>query len=244
MRGDSTPACQILERHFMMFEKLFLLFSLLCVSQIAAQADTIADVYNTLGPGNVYLCCSAYGGDDLGYQFSPSVTGELAQFDVAISQYGGTTATDVPLSLFTDNNNYPAEILESYILTPTMRFTMCCSLETVLSTTHPLLIAGQAYWLIATLGSRPSPAPPKNLWNENSIGARGASYGNGNVFIGGPLGAFRVQSFVVPEPEAQKLIFAGLLCLGVLTRRSLSSVMRNVAPKNRLWRSGATSTKL
>ena len=193
------------------------MFSLLCVTQIAAQAD-IVDVYDTLGPGDLYLCCNAAGNNVRGYQFSPSVTGELAQFSVAISQYGGT-ASNVPLSLYADSNNYPAEILESYILTPIVHFTTCCSLETVLSTKHPLLIAGQSYWLIATIGSQPSPVPPENVWNENSIGATGATYFDGNVFIGGPQGAFRVESFAVPEPGAQKLIFAGLLCLGVLSAR-------------------------
>jgi hypothetical protein len=209
----------------MTFKKLFVLFSLLCVSQIAAEADTIADVYDTLGPGNMYICCTGYGNNVLGYQFSPSVTGELAQFDVAISQFGGAIATDVPLSLYADNNNYPAELLESYIFTPTIQFTTCCSLETVLSTTHPLLTAGQAYWLIATIGSRLFPAPPENLWNENSIGALGVSYSDGNVFVGGPLGAFRVESFVVPEPEARKLFFVGLLCLGFLARGPRARVL-------------------
>jgi hypothetical protein len=203
----------------MTFEKLFVLFSLLCVSQIAAQADMIVDVYDTFGPDNMYLCCNLAGGDVRGYQFSPSVTGELAQFSVAISQFGGVTPINVPLSLYADNNNYPAEILESYILTPTMRAATCCSLETVPSTTHPMLTAGQEYWLIATIGSQPPPATPENLWNINSIDARGRSYFDGNVAAGGPLGAFRVESFVVPEPEARELILAGLLCLGVLGAR-------------------------
>ena len=90
----------------------------------------------------------------------------------------------------------------------------------VQSSLHPLLTAGNTYWLIAT----PADTSTAVYWNENSIPSYGTTYqdqnGSVNYATNSLLPAFRVLgASAVPEPSSLLLGLAGLVSGGALLCR-------------------------
>jgi hypothetical protein len=139
---------------------------LLTLGSLSARADLV--VFDSFGPAHAYNCCTGATvglGITEGDQFSPSATGELSNFDVALSEGSCCLTHIVDLSLFDDTGGSPGTLIESYTAMVTATFGTCCSVLTIPSVNHPLLIAGAEYWLIASSANNLLIA-----WNSNSIG--------------------------------------------------------------------------
>jgi hypothetical protein len=195
---------------FMSLQIVLTVLGLSTIGPVSTWANMV--VFDTFGPGNAYVCCAGVG-DIVGNQFSPSATGNLVQFDVAIGHSSGSN--QVQLSLYADTSNHPGALIESYTITAATQFGTCCSIEVVPSVIRPLLIADNAYWLIAS-----SAINSGNVWNDNSIGAVGNVYFNGMVFLDNGNSAFGVyESTTVPESGSAVLIAVGLVCFAMVTLR-------------------------
>jgi hypothetical protein len=158
-----------------------------------------------------------------GDAFTPSETANVTSVSAAIGLVTG--ANFIELRLFTDAGGKPGTLLESYDFTGAMgNFGNANPPLTAASTVHPLLTAGQQYWLIAF--------PSQNTWaawnfnNTGDTGPHALTSDNGTTYQVGTntRGAFEVDgAFAIPEPTSLALAgigFCGLL--GYRWRRSRS----------------------
>jgi hypothetical protein len=197
------------------FGRVFEGLGLLTLCALSARADLV--VFDSFGPDNAYNCCTGATvglGITEGDQFSPSATGELSKFDIALSEGSCCFTHIVDLSLFADNGGSPGTLIESYTALVTTRFGTCCSVLTINSSNHPLLIAGAEYWLIASSANNLLMA-----WNSNSIGAMTLHYDSSTPtgIYRGDTDAFRVDE-AVPEPASGVLLMTVVLGICIASR--------------------------
>jgi hypothetical protein len=105
------------------------------------------------------------------------------------------------------SGNFPGTVLES-ISVPLPPPSANPTIVTATSQTNPTLIAGNTYWIIASMLFQPSMA----TWGINNTGALGGNatrtnFMNGKWFDQGPTGvpSLRINSFV-PEPGTLLLV--------------------------------------
>ncbi len=200
-------------------KKLLLVFAALLLPSLAT-ADTV--LYNNLGPGNSYDCCIGYTigvGFTQGDQFTASATANLSSIDIALGYAFGPTNGDI-VSLYTDAGGMPGTLLEQWTATNLPSFGSTSNSPTLLmSTNHPLLVAGDQYWLIAS----PIDQNSNNPWNFNDTGAVGNHYFNGSVTLAtqGAFAVFGTTGGSVPEPASMFLLGTGLIGGAASLRRRL-----------------------
>lgn len=206
---------------FSLFFSMALLFS----SELQLHALGSIFVYNSFGPGNTYDSgvdwdvggASAPGG----YRgqaefFVPSLSGQLSSIQLATIRLSGSALSDFFIAL--DNGSgIPGTILESYpgVLNAN-------GLLTINSISHPLLQAGQKYWIC----DEPAAANSQNGWYENN-----QNIANGFAFERSewswsavtshapPSGVFSVSVIPVPEPSNVGLALVGFAFLVHWRRR-------------------------
>ncbi len=136
-------------------------------------------------------------------QFVPTVSGQLEQIDVAIGLVTGTSEAD--LFLLTDNSDTPGSLIETFQVPPGPPYGTPGVHLVASSTLHPLLNAGQKYWLMGTLAVPTDQA----IWYTNpDVTTLRAESWVGNPGSIGPYQAqvFDVQVNSVPEPNTTTLI--------------------------------------
>jgi hypothetical protein len=87
------------------------------------------------------------------------------------------------------------------------------------STTHPVLSAGQQYWLVASMVD---PTATAYWWTPNSgdLGLNAASFDGGPFFVQAlPRGAFEIDGAAVPEPASVLLCGIGAVTLAARSLR-------------------------
>jgi hypothetical protein len=194
------------------------------VCAASARADVVfndfgpGDAYNTLGGLPVGGSSGGFGQLDIsGATFTAASTGTLSEIDVPFFNQSGPGIFNLELHA-DDGTGKVGALLESFEnIGPA---TASQTIFSIVSTLHPLLTAGDAYWLVAT------PADPTTavFWNNNSIGATGTIYedfnGSVNYAPGEILPTFRViASASVPEPSSLVLGVSGLAVVGTVTLR-------------------------
>jgi hypothetical protein len=175
-------------------------------------------LFTDFGPGDTYISSAGYsiGGASgafgqlniMGATFTADLTGTLTEIDVPFFNQGWPGIFN--LALYADDGTGKVgALLESFQnIGPA---TPAGGIFSVDSSLHPLLTAGDAYWLIAT----PASSSTAVYWNENSIGSYGTIYtdsgGSVNYSTDSTLPAFRVIGATsVPEPSALLLGLGGL----------------------------------
>jgi len=198
-----------------------------------AAGDARADVvlYNDFGPGNTYSSgyfgmsgpLSAPGTSDTANGFIvPGAVGTsytLTSITLAVALISGENVLNV--ALMSDYNGLPGAVIESF------QFTNAMSLVTpnptfppleVDSTLHPVLQAGNRYWL-AAFGTGDQQA----VWYANDIGALriGAYTVSSGIWQSAPspqpAAAFCIEGDAITTPEPSTLVsacIAGLMGLG------------------------------
>jgi hypothetical protein len=190
--------------------------------QTSSFANTL--VFTSYGPGDTYDTTLGYTlgqGYSEGNLFQPSMTGMLAEIDLALSHYIGSTV--VNMQLMTDNNNMPGTVIESFTLNPTTAFGTQGVAVPAISVLHPILDAQKTYWLILS-----SDSASANAWYNNSQGMVGPRYCSGPVpcfmntnalVMPYTMAAFDVvdSQILAPEPSTF-LLMAGALLGGLAVR--------------------------
>jgi hypothetical protein len=202
---------------------LIALIALFC--RTSAEASTI--VFSNLGPGNSYNGSGAYvisgsttifGDLDQGSQFVPSQTVTLDSIEAALTYDRGPNAME--LWLMSDDAGVPGSILESFSFTNLPPFdSTSTALAVGTSASHPLLMAGTQYWVIAS-----TDGDTRGDFNLNSTGDTGDVVrmdGGSWILFNAQAAAFRVsgtEAAPVPEPVSIVLLGSGLV---VSTARAL-----------------------
>src|ERR1039458_9233266 len=125
--------------------------------------------------------------------FTPSQTYVLDQIQLALSLHYGSSTT-LTISLTTGLPGSTLESLSSSGITATP------SIITFTSNSHPTLVSGQKYWIIAETS-----IPNSFLWYKNSIGdigLHGISFGGWSTYSD-TRGAFAVTGTSTGQPSGQ-----------------------------------------
>ncbi len=220
-------------------ELLFLVPLLLALHAGAASVST----YNTFGqPGNTYNAGAGwlvngsahppqpYVGE--AFAFTPSVSGYLSQLNLAISSLGSDLSNNLASVFVAANNNLgnvPGTTLESFLnLTCPGPFGANNPILSLTSTQHPILWAGNTYWLFV----RPALPTAAIVVNQNDQGilapqAQESSPGSWTARGSKTTFAFEVEVYPVPEPSVMALALLGLAVLGRLGLRRHSSLCQS-----------------
>lgn len=201
-------------------------------------ADTL---FNDLGPGNSYNCCTGWtvsgtGGTGTSFTaanlFTVSGSGNLSvsQIDLAVGYVTG--ANSFYASIWTDNGGLPGTQVGGALwtnLSSSEPFGSCCGVVTISGISGVTLAGGQSYFMI--LGPMSVNATTWEAWNWNDQGVNGldlystdggASWNSNGTQT---LGAFDVlggSAPSVPEPASLFLLGSGLLGAVGTLRRKLS----------------------
>jgi hypothetical protein len=179
-------------------------------------------VFSDFGPGDAYLSPGGYsiGGASgafgqvniQGATFTAALTGTLSEIDAPFNNQGWPGLFNLELYA-DDGTGKVGALLESFQNVGPA--TPSSGIFSVYSSLHPLLTAGDAYWLIAT----PADSSTAVYWNENSIPIYGTMYvdsnGSANYLADQLLPAFRVIAATsVPEPSSLTMGFISMAVLG------------------------------
>lgn len=223
-------------RRIIVFVPGVLLLLPLLSTPACGQSVTLPSVLFDTIPGNAYVP----GGYAInhGYQylydqsvgvgFEPGRTGKLTTLTLAAGIFGGPNALGIELCA-SDRNGNPGVTLESWRLDGALRQVGMVSVD---STAHPLLNAGERYWVELTAPVATTNATwfyPKNP----GIAPVSFSGDNGQTWLPAQPGyqaAFRVQGTNVtisdvPEPSVLMFLAASGTA-GLLLRRRSSSQKR------------------
>jgi hypothetical protein len=193
-----------------------------------------AVIFTNLGPGDSYsnLSYSVYSGQFVATEFMPSETGLLEHIRLPLHSNGLNGATaDLLISLRVPGPDPNGAAIESWVLVPSEVSPSAPppgNIEVLLSSLHPTLIAGNAYWLrvesvtfiLESYG-----------WPQNVIGASfgtAVSLDQGLTWAtAGPDSAFEVNAVVsdaIPEPASGVLLGIGAaVVIAIREIRSRSS---------------------
>jgi hypothetical protein len=183
-------------------------------------------LFNNFGPGDSYNDGSGWivsGPESVVGQYAsaqaffPVITGTVTEVRFAAdldALDGGLNR--IVFNLLSDDNGAPGAVLESYSFVDKMGFAGLPNPPLVVtSSSHPLLMAGARYWIVAAAG-----ADTFAGWDFNDQGATGtilySDDGGANWHPDGPshtLGAFAVLGTAVPEPSGLTLLMLGGLTL-------------------------------
>ncbi|MFO0957262.1 MAG: PEP-CTERM sorting domain-containing protein [Isosphaeraceae bacterium] len=179
----------------------------------SARADI---VYTNFGPGDTFNTSQGWTisgsassvGDSYsqGDQFTASSTVALSQLDLGLVSIQGTPR--INLSLYsTAVNGQLGTLLETFSNVGPIGSSY--SIISASSSLHPILTAGQSYWLIAS----PVDSGSWLAWGLNSTGATASHYFNNNgspVYSTATPAAYRVIGQAVPEPASLALCGLGI----------------------------------
>jgi PEP-CTERM motif len=210
-----------------MLRRLLLVIGFVAVAATPGKAAIV--LFDNFGPGNSYQTNvgwtisssgSSPGLFTQGEGFIPSATALLNSINVAAGLVTGPN--DITFDLRANSGGVPGALIESFHAVNQMGSFGSNNPPLVLtSTLHPLLTAGQTYWLIA----RATGVAEWSAWNLNSTGGIGphATSTDGVTFSVGTntQGAFRILGDPVPEPATMAVF--GALALGAFGfRRKLA----------------------
>jgi hypothetical protein len=171
------------------------------------------DTYNLTAGPSVGGSAGAFGVNIIeGAAFTAGFTETLTEIDAPFFNQGWPGMFN--LELHADNGSGEiGALLESFQNVGPA--TTAGGIFSVYSSLHPLLTAGNTYWLIAT----PADTSTAVYWNENSIPSYGTTYQDINGSVGystnSLLPTFRVLgASAVPEPSSLLLGLAGLVSGG------------------------------
>jgi hypothetical protein len=140
--------------------------------------------------------------------------------DLGLYLQSGSNSARVELAS-NGSGNFPGTVLES-ISVPLPAPSANPTIVTATSQTNPTLIAGNTYWIVASMLFPPSMA----TWGPNNTGALGGNatrtnFMNGQWFDQGPSGvpSLRINSYV-PEPCTLLLLLIGGAALAARHRRA------------------------
>jgi len=177
---------------------------------------------------SAHLCKALAGCGNQQYAggFVPISDVQLDRIEAVIWLATGANALD--LWIAADDNGVPGAAIESFHLVDAMTFGLPTGTVTIpvvaTSTTQPILLAGNQYWVAAEVSELFEVA----RWSINSIGDTGpAASGNFGTWTGSDDAlrpAFRifgesVGDTAIPEPSSLLLLSSGLLGLAGLRRR-------------------------
>lgn len=197
--------------------------ALVAVNGVFVAAGSQVVVYDSFGPGNSYNSGVAWAvsGDSTsgGYRgqaefFIPGISGNLAGLQVATYHVSGSTLSNFYIAQ-DDGNGIPGVVLEAYLNVQNVNGT-----QSIGSLTHPLLQAGQKYWLC----DEPATSDAYNGWYQNSQNViNGFAFERAewswsaftDTAHSPPSGVFRVTVTPVPEPSGLELTLLSLCLLAV-----------------------------
>jgi hypothetical protein len=200
----------------------------------SANASAASVIYSNLGPNDSYftspgtypvwnLSSGGYIHRAASFVVPGSQNVQFGSAELGFHLQSGPNGATVQLAA-NNANNFPGNIIESIgIQLPPPSANP--GLVTATSQTNPTLIAGNKYWIIASMNVPQSMA----TWGPNNTGALGGNatrtnFMNGQWFDQGPGGvpSLRVNSFMIPEPSVVLGAIVGLALLAGVRRRSLA----------------------
>jgi hypothetical protein len=196
-----------------------ILAAVACIGQ--ARAET---VYSNIDPGDSFGPGVAIGVvpfvgvfNYAGVGFTPGQNYDLESLELAVSLSSGPNVLDVYFMSSLDG--LPNQVLESFALDNQLATDSANGLVTIDSVTHPELVAGQEYWVVAAGGPTTFANWQENIHNIEGANVSGASLGtlvrdsDSNV-----VEALDVNgTAAVPEPRYGILVVSALL-LGLTYR--------------------------
>lgn len=182
-----------------------------------------AVIYSSLGPGDTYSNTgyTVYSGAAVAAEFVTSAGGALDSIRVPLTISSPTA--NLVISLRAPGADPNGSILESWVLSPAEVLPpvppASGNILVLLSSLHPFLTSGSAYWLRA---ENSSPLPFQSYgWPQNVIGEGTAAVSLNQGLSWAPAGtnpAFEVNAATpaaIPEPASGVLLGLGLIALVV-----------------------------
>jgi hypothetical protein len=171
-----------------------------------------AVIYTNIGPGDTYSSAyTIYAGQSVAAQFVPSNTNLLDTIRMALWRSDPTVELLVSLRMPGADPNGAA--IESWNVAPA-DVSPAPTIEVLQSSLHPVLTAGNAYWLRA--GSGPPFPFQSYAWAQNVTGDAGpaaVSLNGGLTWAAaGPNPAFDVNTVTAAIPEPGRVVCWGWDC--------------------------------
>jgi hypothetical protein len=190
-----------------------------------ARADTI---YSNIDPGDSFGPGVAIGVvpfvgvfNYAGVGFTPGQNYDLESLELAVSLTSGPNLLDV--YVMSSEGGLPDQVLESYTLGDALTTDRATGLVTIDSITHPELLAGQEYWIVAAGGSTTYAS-----WQQNVHGIEGPNVSGTSLTTlvrdadSNVIEALDVNGTAVPEPR-YGILMAGAVVLGLAYRNRKST---------------------
>ena len=190
-----------------------------------AQAGTI---YSNIQPGDTFVVGVAIGivpfvdvFNYAGVGFNAGQTYTFQSMELAVSLTSGPNVLDV--YLMSSLGGLPNQVMESFALDNELSTDPSTALVTIDSVTHPELMAGQQYWVVAAGGPTTFASWQENVHNVMGPNVSGPTLtslvrdSNANV-----VEALEVNGTAVPEPSSWMLMAGALLLCMAYSYRSVT----------------------